>query len=203
MAIVRGNHAEARPTSTAEINDKRRRELAPRMTPDHCRFRPLLGPVFLAGSLLTGLAVVSTAGFRVNLSPSMSLGIWRVVAPSPTDYQRGQVVAVCPPVAAPFLPRGSCPLGMQPLLKQLVALPGDVVTVTPAGVSINGGPLLPHSAPLSQTSNGQPLPQRLGTWRLTGYWLYGAGSPRSFDSRYFGEVPAATLGGVGHPVMLF
>jgi conjugative transfer signal peptidase TraF len=92
---------------------------------------------------------------------------------------------------------------MQPLLKQLVALPGDVVTVTPAGVSINGGPLLPHSAPLIQDSAERPLPQQLGTWRLTGYWLYGAGSPRSFDSRYFGEIPAAALGGVVQPVVLF
>jgi conjugative transfer signal peptidase TraF len=92
---------------------------------------------------------------------------------------------------------------MQPLLKQLVALPGDIVTVTPAGVSINGGPLLPHSAPLAQTRDGQPLPQHRGTWRLTGYWLYGADSPRSFDSRYFGEVEAETLQGRVQPVLLF
>jgi type IV secretory pathway protease TraF len=91
---------------------------------------------------------------------------------------------------------------MQPLLKQLVALPGDVVTVMPAGVSINGGPRLPHSAPLAQTLDGQPLPQKLGTWRLTGYWIYGPGSPRSFDSRYFGEVSAACLQGLARPVSL-
>ena len=200
MAIVRGNYAEARPTSTAEINDKRRRELVPRMTLDHCRFRPRLGTVFLAGLLLTGLAVVGTAGFRFNLSPSMPLGLWRVVATPPTDYRRGQAVVVCPPVDAPFLPRGGCPLGMQPLLKKIVGVPGDRVTVTPAGVSVNGGAILPHSAPLTQTADGQPLPQQRGSWRLNGFWLYGAGSPRSFDSRYFGEVPVAGLQGLARPV---
>lgn len=167
------------------------------------RFRSLLFPTLLAGAVLTVLAVAGTEGYRVNFTPSMPLGVWRVIAIPPTGYQRGQVAAVCPPVDAPFLPRGSCPLGMQPLLKQLVALPGDVVTVTPIGVSINGGPLLPHSAPLIEDSSGQPLPQQRGTWRLTGFWLYGADSPRSFDSRYFGEVPAAALTGVVRPVLLF
>jgi conjugative transfer signal peptidase TraF len=149
------------------------------------------------------LAAAGKAGYRVNLTPSMPLGLWRVVAAFPADYHRGQAVAVCPPVDAPFLPRGSCPLGMQPLLKEIVALPGDVVTVTFAGVSVNGDPPLPHSPPLAQTLDGQPLPQWLGTWRLTGYWLYGAGSPRSFDSRYFGAVPAGCLQGVAYPVVLF
>ena len=153
---------------------------------------------FLAGVLLALLLVAGPAGYRLNLTPSMPLGLWRLVVPS--AYPRGAAVAVCPPVDAPFLPRGSCPLGMAPFVKQLVGMPGDVVTVTPAGVSVNGGPFLPHSAPLAQTSNGQLLPQRLGTWRLTGYWLYGTDSPRSFDSRYFGEVPAASLQGLVRPV---
>ena len=174
-------------------------EADPAQRSTHYRFRPLLGPVFLAGFLLTGLAVVGTAGFRFNLSPSMPLGLWRVVATPPTDYRRGQVVVVCPPVDAPFLPRGGCPLGMQPLLKQLVGLPGDVVTVMPSGVSVNGQ-RLPHSAPLTQTADGQPLPQQRGSGRLNGFWLYGAGSPRSFDSRYFGEVPVAGLQGLARPV---
>src|SRR5512143_555275 len=108
------------------------------------RFRSLRFPTLVTGAVLTGLAAAGVAGYRINLTPSMPLGIWRMVAAS--EYARGVVVAVCPPVDAPFLPRGSCPLGMQPLLKQIVGVPGDVITVTPAGVSINGGPLLPHSA---------------------------------------------------------
>ncbi|HVP12356.1 MAG TPA: S26 family signal peptidase [Phycisphaerae bacterium] len=161
---------------------------------------PLRPSVLLAGFLLGGLALVTITGWRLNLSPSMPVGIWRVVTPSPAGYQRGEAVTVCPPVAVPFLSQSCCPAGRQRLLKQLVALPGDVVTVTPAGVRVNGGPLLPHSAPLALTRAGQPLPQHLGTWRLTGYWLYGTGSPRSFDSRYFGEVPAACLQGLARPV---
>ena len=147
-----------------------------------------------AGAILALLLVAGKAGYRINLTASMPLGLWRIVATS--DYPRGATVAVCPPVDAPFLPRGSCPLGMQPLLKQLMGVPCDIVTVTPAGVSVNGGPLLPHSAPLAQTSDGQPLPQQRGTRRLTGYWLYGTDSPRSFDSRYFGEIPGSNIKGV-------
>ena len=169
------------------------------MTFGSLRFRSWLFLTLPAGAVL-GLVAAGVAGYRLNLTPSMPLGLWRVVAASPANYSRGQVVAVCPPVDAPFLPRGSCPLGMAPFVKQLVGMPGDVVTVTPHGVSVNGGPFLPHSAPLAQTSNGQLLPQRLGTWRLTGYWLYGTDSPRSFDSRYFGEVPAASLQGLARPV---
>lgn len=158
---------------------------------DGVAWRSLSVPVILTGALLIALRMAGVAGYRINLTPSMPLGIWQITASS--EYPRGAAVAICPPIDASFLPRGSCPLGMQPLLKQIIGVPGDVVNVTPAGVRINGGPLLPHSAPLSHTRDGQPLPQRRGTWRLTGYWLYGVNSPRSFDSRYFGDVPPACL----------
>lgn len=166
------------------------------------RWRRRNGLLLLGGLLLALRYAAEVGGYRFNLSPSMPLGLWRVVATPPTDYRRGQAVVVCPPIDAPFLPRGGCPLGMQPLLKQLVGLPGDVVTVTPAGVSVNGQ-RLPHSAPLTQTADGQPLPQQRGSGRLNGFWLYGTDSPRSFDSRYFGAVPLHCLRGVVRPLRLF
>jgi conjugative transfer signal peptidase TraF len=92
--------------------------------------------------------------------------------------------------------------GMAPFVKRLAGVPGDSVRVSPEGVSINGAPVLPHSAPLTHNHRGEPLPRRLGRWLICGYWLYGESNPWSFDSRYFGEVPRASIRGVVKPVLV-
>jgi conjugative transfer signal peptidase TraF len=75
-----------------------------------------------------------------------------------------------------------------PLLKRVVALAGDVVSVSSSGVSINGQ-LLPNSAPLFDDEAGRPLKMakldhcRLGTDQA---FLMGV-TTTSWDSRYFGR----------------
>ena len=74
-----------------------------------------------------------------------------------------------------------------PLLKRVVALAGDVVSVSSSGVSINGQ-LLPNSAPLFRDEASRPLEMaQLDHFRLgidQGF-LMGV-TPTSWDSRYFG-----------------
>ena len=99
--------------------------------------KPLL---FLApGLVLTLLSLFGgLAGYRINLTPSMPLGIWKVT----TAIQRGSYVAACMPqdteaaklaMQRNYLPAGRCPGGFAPLLKQIEALPGDTVTLTNDG----------------------------------------------------------------------
>lgn len=89
-----------------------------------------------------------------------------------------------------------------PLLKRVVALAGDVVSVSSSGVSINGQ-LLPNSAPLSHDEAGRPLAMaqldhfRLGTDQA---FLMGV-TPTSWDSRYFGPVPLSRCSGSFVPVL--
>jgi len=111
------------------------------------------------------------------------------------------LVEFCPPdwvtpAAFPFYMRGDCSGGGRALLKTIVGIPGDWISVSEVGVSVNGV-ILPGSAP-RRRSNQYPeivLPRVQGEvlLRAEEYWVHGAGErPElallSFDSRYFGPV---------------
>jgi conjugative transfer signal peptidase TraF len=89
-----------------------------------------------------------------------------------------------------------------PLLKHVVALAGDVVSVSSSGVSINGQ-LLPNSAPLFHDESGRPLAMaqldhfKLGTDEA---FLMGVNAT-SWDSRYFGPVLLSRCSGSFVPVL--
>ena len=89
-----------------------------------------------------------------------------------------------------------------PLLKRVVALEGDVVSVSSSGVSVNGE-LLANSAPLSRDEAGRPMAMaqldqfRLGTDQA---FLMGV-TPTSWDSRYFGPVSLSRCSGSFVPVL--
>ncbi len=129
---------------------------------------------------------------------SMPGGLYVTLPIAPT--QRGQTVLFCPGqfqsrlVARLTKQSGYCTGGSTALVKTLVALPGDSVTIDSTGVYVNGL-LLPNSRPLQRTSDGQPVSyypfnQSLGeNWCLT-MSLYNV---RSVDSRYFGPVKCNLL----------
>jgi conjugative transfer signal peptidase TraF len=157
----------------------------------------ILSPVVLliVFSLFGGLA-----GYRINLTASMPLGIWR----KPTAIQRGSYVAACIPPDTPaaqvaiergYIPPGGCPSGFAPLLKQIATFPGDTVLLTDEAVYINGS-LLPSSRTQATDSKGRPLPSfPRGSYRvLPGEcWLFATTHPNSFDSRYFGPIPESCI----------
>ncbi len=141
-------------------------------------------------------------GLRVNFTPSMPLGIYRL-EPLPGGVERGMFVAVCAPTDVADLGRdrgylagGRCPGDTEPLLKVVAGVPGDEVTVSTRGVAVNGC-VLPNSAPLAFDRSDRPLKAwPLGRYRLgpNQLWLY-TGNPRSWDSRYWG--PAVTTSIMG------
>jgi conjugative transfer signal peptidase TraF len=69
-------------------------------------------------------------GYRVNLTPSLPVGLYRFVK---GPLQRGQIVAFCLDDPAfvqlarerDYLAAGSCPSGLRPLLKEIAGLAGD------------------------------------------------------------------------------
>jgi conjugative transfer signal peptidase TraF len=89
-----------------------------------------------------------------------------------------------------------------PLLKRVVALEGDVVSVSSSGVSINGR-LLPNSAPLSHDEAGRLLAMaQVGHFTLGANQAFLMGvTPTSWDSRYFGPVSLARCSGSFVPVL--
>jgi conjugative transfer signal peptidase TraF len=162
----------------------------------------------LAVPAVTIVAMFAIFGsdLRVNFTPSMPLGIYRLEALPSNGFARGMFVVACaPPDAADlgrrrgYLSHGACPHDTEPLLKVVAGVPGDEVTVSARGVAVNGC-VLPNSAPLAFDGSDRPLKAwPLGRYHLgpNQLWLY-AGNPRSWDSRYWG--PAVTTSIMGRAV---
>ena len=128
------------------------------------------------------------AQLRMNTSASLPVGLY--IASSEGNY-----VEFCPDdhslsSGRHYRAKGVCPDGAAPLLKPLVAKPGDQVVFNPAGLAVNGK-LIPHTAPLSRDSEGRPLSH----WSFGNYataprtlWVASSYNFRSYDSRYFGPI---------------
>ena len=163
----------------------------------------------ITGVLMMGtLAVGEAAGLRINATASMPRGLWRVQASK--SIARGEIVTVCPPDRADireaahrgYIPSGGCPGGYEPLVKPVAAIAGDLVTVTPQGIAVDGKPVA-GTGPLAEDEAGRLLhPIPIGAYRVEPgeVWLLSGHDPRSFDSRYFGPVPAGNVTGVARPL---
>ncbi|ETX01009.1 MAG: hypothetical protein ETSY1_09165 [Candidatus Entotheonella factor] len=162
-----------------------------------------------AGSLaLAGMALLlACRDLRWNYSHSMPPGLWRFVDPRFDPARgRGQVVLFCPPRTAVFeeakargyIPFGRCAGGLAPLLKPVVALPGDRVEIG-AEVWVNGV-VVAGSDRLVRDRQGRAMPVPRGGVVPPGYvWVVSIEHARSFDSRYFGQVSIARIEGVLEP----
>jgi conjugative transfer signal peptidase TraF len=89
------------------------------------------------------------------------------------------------------------------LMKRLVGVAGDRVTIDAAGVEVNGT-LLVNSRPLKADGAGRPLQvfavkdHFLGSGEVLVMSEY---SPDSFDSRYLGPLPASAIESVAIPLL--
>ena len=158
--------------------------------------------------MMATLAMGEAAGLRINATASMPRGLWRVRAAEP--IARGEIVTVCPPDQADireaahrgYIPKGGCLGGYEPLVKPVAAIAGDLVTVTPHGIAVDGKPVA-GTEPLAEDEVGRPLhPIPPGAYRVAPgeIWLLSGHDLRSFDSRYFGPVPVANVTGVARPL---
>ena len=140
----------------------------------------------------------------------MPLGFYQRIDTS--KIKQGDLVSVCLPkqIAAIALQRGylrsgSCPSQVIPVLKQVIAIPGDTVTLTDSNIIVNGFKYLAPFMPMDH--NKQPLQKFIpnGIYRSSGgYWIYGANDAvNSWDSRYYGAVNRAAIIGVYKPLLTF
>ncbi len=170
---------------------------------------------------LTGMAVLAVCwiaylcGARINRTHSLPKGLYWAVNREP---RRGDLVAFWPadtpdlrearrrgyiiPGVYNVGPNGQ---GYGLLLKKLAAVPGDVASITNAGVIVNGV-LMPNTVPLLCDNIGDPLPiLRFENRRLTeGEALFISDHlPRSFDARYFGVQEMRQIVEVVEPVWVW
>lgn len=148
-------------------------------------------------------------GFRVNLTSSLPMGLYRL---SGGPLHRGQIVAFC--LDDPefvqlarergYLVAGSCPSGLRPLLKVINGLPGDSVQQHGDRIMVNNH-VLAHTNILGRDSQGRVMPPSHllpGVIPVGKALLLSQHHDGSFDSRYFGLVPIVSLRPV-EPVITF
>jgi len=170
------------------------------------------GPVVIcSASILLFAAVVAGAGiggYRINLTPSEPLGLWRIEAFS-RPVQAGDLVFICPPRTTVFeqalhrgyLRRGLCDGGVAPLIKMVAALPGQHVEIT-HHVVIDGQPI-EASTVREKDGEGRELPPDPGGIVPSGHLFLHSSFASSYDSRYFGPVPDSGLLGLALPILTF
>ncbi len=165
----------------------------------------------LAGLVIGGIATAGIfGGYRINTTPSVPLGLWQIETLS-RDVRVGDTVFICPPADAPeikparerlYLPAGLCDGGIAPLIKTVVALPGQLVTIDGDQVAIDGE-LLAHSSIQAKDGQGRPLTAYAGGIVPAGALFVHSDYVASYDSRYFGPIPASGVLGLATPVFIF
>jgi len=147
---------------------------------------PAVGLLMLGGAA-AGLPRLAL----VNESPSLPRGLYiRDVSARPAV---GSIVSIRQPDAVrPYLSRLGMPAEVR-LIKRVAATGGDAVCARGGHVEIRGRRLAVSAA----DRQGTPLPQWRGCRSLAGDEVFLVGdTPNSFDSRYFGPAPRASIEGV-------
>lgn len=154
------------------------------------------------------LAAGFGGGLRVNLTPSYPLGLWRVV-PLDRLVAVGDLIFICPPRTPAFdvvrergyVRHGLCPGWSSPLIKTVAALAGAEIEI--ADSVIIDGAVAPHSQPRSVDAEGRSLDAWSGGVVPAGHLFLLSQYAGSYDSRYFGPIPAEGLLGLAQPILTF
>lgn len=167
------------------------------------KLKHILAALIGVGVAVAGLGLL---GFRFNLTASLPLGIYRVTAGQPVG---GSIVRVCLPRAAAdfarergYLGPGSCPSRVRPLGKLVLAVEGDLVTLAPDAIRLNGT-VVPNSETITRDSRGRVLPHY--SWGNHGIgpeelWVFSPYHRNAYDSRYFGPVHTSHVVSVLKPL---
>lgn len=155
--------------------------------------RLLFSSIGAAFVLVTGALAI---GVRPNYTASVPLGLY-IITNQPTDYvafclagQAGRLA-----LQRHYVAHGICSTGGAPLLKHIVGLPGDTVTLSSAGISVNGN-LLKNTEPKQMDDWGNRVAHYpFGTYyvRPDTYWVASTYDDRSYDSRYYGPIHSAEI----------
>jgi conjugative transfer signal peptidase TraF len=143
--------------------------------------------------MLAGVTYI--ADLRVNLTPSYPLGLWRV-EPLGGDVAIGDRIFICPPPTPAFalarergyLRHGLCPGWFSPLIKTVVAIAGQHVVIDES-ITVDGLQLA-HSSVRQTDGEGRALAPASSGVVPTGQLFLFSEFAGSYDSRYFGPIPA-------------
>lgn len=176
------------------------------MTTQQRRAIVVLSIAAVAAILLMVTAVAG--GYRINLTPSEPLGLWRIIPlhrPAAVD----DLLFICPPETAAmraarargYFRSGSCPGGVAPLIKTVIAVAEQRVEI---GVSVSvDGRVVSSSSLALRDGKGRPLTPFPSGIVPPGYVFLHSAFPGSYDSRYFGPVPISGILGLAQEVFTY
>lgn len=163
-------------------------------------------PAIAAAS--TAIWIAAALPVRINWTTSAPLGVYSIHRSA--GIARNDLVAVCLPdsvaalgLARGYVSAGSCSNGTSPVLKQVIAVAGDDVVLQRDFLAVNGR-VVDHSRRHSTDSIGRPLgalPVGHRPVRDDEVWVLGIRRERSWDSRYFGPVPVASIVAIARPLL--
>lgn len=184
----------------------------------------LISIVCLFTSILIAIAFIPNLGERLglffNFTNSMPKGIYvsthnfyehYQLSESVNDFPKkdllGQLVILCTNELSKAFVRkqqdGFCDNKKMPLLKRIVAIDGDVITINDKGVFVNG---IYHflSKPMSKGVNNEPLPKlSIENQTLTKNQIIVLGdSSNSWDSRYWGIADVSQIVAIVKPLII-
>lgn len=167
-----------------------------------------VGAAVCCMAVLSGVAQegISNSGYHINLTDSLPRGVYKETTEPLT---RGVLAVECLPqewaelgLQRGWIHTGSCSNGTMPVLKQVVAVPGDTVHLTGSYVAINGEILL-GTATLHLDSQGRWIPAvARGEYVLKAdeYLLLADNIPNSWDGRYTGPAKRADIIATAKPI---
>ena len=159
---------------------------------------PTVFITFVATILLLSTVGGATPLFIWNASTSVPIGIYRV-QPA-TRLTVTELVAVQPPdLLAAFLDlNGYLPIGV-PMLKRVLALPGQTVCRNGLTIAVDG---VDVGDAHERDGHGRPLPAWQGCHVIADgdVFVMNWQSAGSLDGRYFGPLPASAVIGRAVPV---
>lgn len=169
-------------------------------------------PWLVAYAALVGLCALALIFVRTNQTPSLPRGAYLCVPVWGRAPQRGDDVFACMPPgpeARLAVERGyleastrDCASGAVPLLKHVLATPGDTVVLGPDGATVGGRRIGP--APPVRDRVGRPLQPVYGRHVLGpgDLWL-GSDIANGYDSRYLGPLPDSLVLGRAYRLVRF
>lgn len=143
-------------------------------------------------------------GVIFTYSGSVPIGFYQIIN-NDKPIQAGDIISFCLSdtiakfgISHGYLSHGSCVSGSEPLIKEVVAIPGDQVIVSRDHIKvIHNNTIRTYFSPTDIKDKHHLSVKRFiksGSYVATGYWVYGFGNPTySWDSRYYGEMVDANV----------
>ena len=156
--------------------------------------------VIILCNVLAISATAHYAGYRLNLTRSEPIGLYKVVSEVP---KRGNLASFCLSPENEYKELTTdrnylgtsllCPSGQKPLLKEVAGVAGDSITVEFNSIRVNNTMFILTSRTYDSNGRGLPHELRSGIIPEGKALLLSTHHKNSFDSRYFGLVDARAL----------